>query len=64
MYGGKFLAQMDGSVASLVRDSAALMNNPRPGNDDDQIWNINSGATPEVGTPVDVIIELEENSSK
>lgn len=64
MYGGKFLAQVDGSVAALVRDSEALMNNPRPGNDDDQIWEAHAKTIPKAGTAVDVIIELEESSSK
>lgn len=64
LYGGKFLAQVEGSVAALVRDSAALMNNPRPGNDDDQIWEVYSRDTPAVGTAVDVIVELEENPLK
>ena len=64
LYGGKFLAQVDGSVTALVRDSAALMNNPRPGNDDDQIWEVYSKVTPAAGTAVDVIVELEENSPK
>jgi len=61
MYGGKFLAQVDGSVAALVRDSAALINNPRPGNDDDQIWTPNWNATPKEGTGVEVVVKLEEN---
>ena len=64
MYNGRFLAQVDGSVTALVRDSAALMNNPRPGNDDDQIWEVNSPATPALGTPVDVIAQLEQIVSK
>jgi len=64
MYGGKFLAQVDGSVAALVRDSAALMNNPRPGNDDDQIWEVYKQMTPPVGTAVDVTVELEENTGR
>jgi len=64
MYAGKFLAQVDGSVAALVRDSAALINNPRPGNDDDQIWEANGKVTPKVGTAVDVTIELDEDSAK
>jgi len=61
MYGGKFLAQVDGSVVALVRDSAALVNNPRPGNDDDQIWQANGKAEPKAGTAVDITIELAEN---
>jgi hypothetical protein len=64
LYDGRFLAQVDGSVTALVRDSAALVNNPRPGNDDDQIWEVYSKVTPPVGTAVDVIIELEESSLK
>ena len=64
VFGGKFLAQVDGSVTALVRDSAALMNNPRPGNDDDQIWEVYSKVTPPVGTAVDVIIELVEGAGK
>jgi hypothetical protein len=64
MYDGRFLAQVDGSVAALVRDSGALMNNPRPGNDDDQIWEVNTAVTPAVGTAVDVTIQLEDNRGK
>jgi hypothetical protein len=64
MYAGKFLAEVDGSIAALVRDSGALMNNPRRGNDDDQIWEAYSKTTPPVGTAVDVIIKLEDNVSK
>jgi hypothetical protein len=59
MYDGRFLAQVDGSVTALVRDSGALVNNPRPGNDDDQIWEVYSAVTPPVGTAVDVTIQLE-----
>lgn len=64
MYAGKFLAQVDGSITALVRDSAALINNPRPGNDDDQIWKAYTKATPPVGTAVDVTIELDEDTAK
>jgi hypothetical protein len=64
MYDGRFLAQIDGSVTALVRDSAALMNNPRPGNDDDQIWEANTKAVPPIGTAVDVTVELVEDSAK
>jgi hypothetical protein len=64
MYNGRFLAQVDGSITALVRDPAALMNNPRPGNDDDQIWEVNSTATPAIGTPVDVIVQLEQIGAK
>ena len=62
MYDGQFLAQVDGSITALVRDSAALMNNPRPGDDDDQIWEVDSGKTPPKGTAVDVTLKLLDNS--
>ena len=64
MYEGKFLAQVDGSIGALVRDSAALLNNPRPGNDDDQIWEPCAKVAPKVGTAVDVTIELEDDPAK
>jgi len=64
MYDGKFLAQIDGSIAALVRDSGALMNNPRPGNDDDQIWEVNTKVVPAKGTAVDVTVKLEETDGK
>jgi hypothetical protein len=63
MYDGKFLAQIDGSMAALVRDSGALMNNPRPGNDDDQIWEPYTKDVPPVGTAVDVTLKLLDNAS-
>ena len=47
-----------------MRDSAALMNNPRPGNDDDQIWEAYTQVTPAAGTAVDVIVKLEDNPVK
>jgi len=64
LYGGRFLAQIDGSITALVRDPAALINNPRPGNDNDQIWEVYSSVTPPAGTGVDVTIELEEVPTK
>ena len=64
LYGGHFLAQVDGSIAALVRDPAALINNPRPGNDDDQIWEVYSKTTPPAGTAVDVTIQLVDTPWK
>jgi hypothetical protein len=64
MYDGKFLAQIDGSITALVRDSAALMNNPRPGNDDDQIWEPYTKDVPPKGTAVDVTVKLMDNPSQ
>lgn len=38
IFEGQFLAQEDKSIAALVDDPEALINNPRAGHDDDQIW--------------------------
>jgi len=35
---GHFLAQMEGSIVSLVSDLSALVNNNAPGHNNDQIW--------------------------
>ena len=58
---GHFLAQIEGAHVSLVTYPAALINNPRKGSDNDQIWIVNTKAIPAVKTPVDVIITLLSN---
>lgn len=58
IYRGKFLAQVDGSIVALVTDPEALINNPRPGHDDDRIWNIRSDKLPPEGTPLEVTFKL------
>jgi hypothetical protein len=35
-----------------------LINNPRKGNDNDQIWAVNTKAVPPVKTPVEITITL------
>ena len=55
---GRFLAQTDGTFAALVTNPSALINNPRKGNDDDQMWGVNEKAVPPVNTPVEIIFKL------
>jgi len=55
---GHFLAQIEGAHAALVTYPAALINNPRKGNDNDQIWIVNTKAVPAVNTPVEIVITL------
>ena len=55
---GHFMAQIEGAHAALVTYPAALINNPRKGNDNDQIWIVNKKAVPPVKTPVDIVITL------
>jgi hypothetical protein len=52
----KFLAQMDGSIISLVTDPVALINNTGPGHDNDLIWEPNPANLPPPDVPVEVTI--------
>lgn len=56
---GVFIAQRDGQVVALIDDIDAMINNPRPGHDNDQIWEINSNAIPPLRTPVEVTFALQ-----
>jgi hypothetical protein len=58
---GTFLAQRDGSVVSIISDPDALINNPRPGRENDEIWQVNTNAVPPVGTAVQITIKLEDS---
>lgn len=59
LFRGMFMAQEDGSVAALISDPDALVNNPRRGRENDEIWRVNHRLVPPVGTPVDFIIRQE-----
>ena len=58
LYEGRFLAQAEGNLVALVTSPIALMNNPRKGNDNDQMWNVNEETTPGESTPVEIIFKL------
>ncbi len=58
---GTFLAEQEGSIISVIADPNALINNPRPGREDDEIWQANKALVPPVGTGVRVIVELAGN---
>lgn len=53
---GTFLAGETGSILALYQDPGSLLNNPREGNELDDIW-INDPAVPEKGTTVTVIFK-------
>jgi len=59
LYKGQFLAKTEGSIIALVTDPAALINNPRPGHDNDLIWNIATEKVPPAGTAVEICIQLK-----
>ncbi len=55
---GLFLAEIDGSIVSLVTDPEALINNEGTGHDNDTIWLANTNNLPPSNTPVTVSIKL------
>lgn len=57
-----FAAQVDGSIVSLITDSDALVNNPRPGREDDDNWLVRTNQLPALGQPVEVTIRLLQPS--
>jgi hypothetical protein len=61
---GKFLAQTDGSIISLVTDPVALINNTGPGHDNDLIWFANTNNLPPTNVSVDVTITLKETKPR
>ncbi|HEX3717298.1 MAG TPA: YdjY domain-containing protein [Verrucomicrobiae bacterium] len=56
---GVFLAQRDGQIVAMIDDIDAMVNNPRAGHDNDQIWQLNSNTLPPLNTPVEVTFKLE-----
>lgn len=58
---GHFMAQIEGAFAALVTYPSALINNPRKGSDNDQIWVVNEKVIPPVKTPLEISIQLLPN---
>jgi len=61
---GIFVAQREGSIVAAIDDIDAMINNPRPGSDNDQIWEINSNTVPPLNTPVEVTFQLLTSTNK
>lgn len=61
---GRFLAQLDGSIISIHIDSDALINNPRPGRENDDLHQVNSKALPPEGASLRIVIKLEPRSHR
>ncbi len=60
----KFLAQMDGSIISLVTDPVALINNMGPGHDNDLIWEPDIPRLPPPDARVEVTITFQAATGK
>lgn len=57
-----FLAQREGSIVSIIEDSSALINNPRVGRNNDEIWFARIPEELKVGVPVKVFIQLRQEA--
>ncbi len=55
----KFLAQLEGAIASVITNPSALINNPRKGSDNDQIWVVNEKTVPPADTTIEITIKIE-----
>jgi hypothetical protein len=58
---GRFVAEMEGLFAALVTNPGALINNPRPGHESDQVWGVNEKTVPPIDTPLQVKVQLLAN---
>ena len=58
IHDGTFIAQRDGLIVSIISDPLALINNPRPGHENDEIWQVNTNIIPPIGTKVEFSIEF------
>ncbi len=59
---GMFTAQRDGSILSIHIDPDALINNPRPGRENDDLHLPNTRELPPPGTAVEITIRLGEKA--
>ena len=57
---GVFLADQELSIVAVITDPTALVNNPREGYDNDEIWQVQEKAVPPLKTPVEISITLAE----
>lgn len=58
-----FAAHFEGSLVSLIRDPVAIVNNPQPSRDDDEIHAPAPDRVPPVGTAVTVEITVPKSES-
>ncbi len=60
---GVFLADAELSIIAVVTDPTALVNNPRKGYDNDEIWQVKDEAVPPLDTPVEIILTLVDSAA-
>jgi hypothetical protein len=60
---GVFLATQELSIVAVITDPTALVNNPRAGYDNDEIWQVRDKVVPPLDTPVEISMTLAETST-
>ncbi|MCP5532422.1 MAG: hypothetical protein H7A48_04565 [Akkermansiaceae bacterium] len=56
---GVFAASRDASIISIIRDGAALVNNPGASRDNDEIHTPNADKLPKKGHPVRIVLQVK-----
>ncbi|MFN7140835.1 MAG: YdjY domain-containing protein, partial [Limisphaerales bacterium] len=64
LHGGTFIAQRDGLVISIMTDPLALINNPRPGRENDEIWQVHTPNTPPLNSAVQFHIIFQQKEKE
>lgn len=64
VFEGTFIAQREKSIIAIITDHDALVNNPRPGHDNDEMWPANKFRIPTPGTKMTVTFELPPAEKK
>ncbi|MGZ4971553.1 MAG: YdjY domain-containing protein, partial [Limisphaerales bacterium] len=55
---GIYMAQQQGSIVAVIDDVDAMVNNPRKGHENDQVWEIRSNTVPKLNEKVLVRFKL------
>jgi len=60
---GVFLADQELSIVAVITDPTALVNNPRKGYDNEDIWQVREKVVPPLDTPVEISITLADSTT-
>jgi hypothetical protein len=64
LYEGTFLAQAEGSIISVIIDPVAIINNPRAGAEDDELWQVRTNELPPLNWPLEITIRVPPTPSR
>lgn len=55
---GVYMAQQQGSIVAMIDDVDAMVNNPRKGHENDQVWQVRTNGLPGLNASVTVTLKL------